>query len=240
MEANVTNGENGNRILASLPPAAMQALQREMKTRTLEQGHVLFEPGAPLDTVYFPHTGMISLLVLTREGGAIETGTVGKEGAVGLHGILGERLSFTRATTQLAGKFSTIPSSRLARLMTEAPDLRMVIQKYTEVLWAETQQTTACNAAHDAAARLARWLLQSADRTGNDNVALTQDYIAQMLGVRRTTVTLLAQALQNEGVIAYSRGQIKILDRAALEARSCECYRVMKRDRLMPAIGITF
>jgi len=235
-----TQADLGNQLLAALPPPALDLLRRDLKDVTLDQGRVLFEPGSPLDTIYFPHTGLISLLVLTRDGGAIETGTVGREGAVGLHGTLGPRMSFTRATAQIPGKFSVIPAARLSRLMDESSPIRALIQKYTEVLWAESQQATACNAAHDAAARLARWLLQSSDRIGSDHISLTQEFLAQMLGVRRTTVTLLAQALQTEGVIAYSRGQIHIVNRPALEARSCECYRVMKRDALMPSIGIRF
>jgi CRP-like cAMP-binding protein len=106
------------------------------------------------------------------------------------------------------------------------------------MLWAEAQQNVACNAIHDGSSRLCRWLLQCADRTGSDQLLLTQEFLAEMLGVRRTTVTLLAQELQKQGILRYSRGRITILDRAALEARSCECYGTVKHDNLLPRIGV--
>lgn len=241
MEARSAQGaKNNNKLLASLPATAVETLQREYKPRNLQQGQVLFEPGALLDTVYFPQTGMISLLILTKEGGAIEASTIGQEGAVGLHGVFGKRTSLTRATVQVPGLFSVIPASRLARFTEESPAVREMIVNYTEVLWAESQQATACNAAHDASSRLCRWLLQSADRIGSDTVPLTQEFIAQMLGVRRTTVTLLAQSMQSKSMISYSRGQIRLLDRPAIEACACECYGVMRRTSLMSTIGVKF
>src|SRR5262249_2725183 len=153
--------------------------------------------------IYFPQTGLISLLVLGRNGGAIETATVGREGAVGLHGGLGRRWAFTRATTQIGGRFSTIPAPRFEQIANGSAAVRDLILRYTEVLLAEAQQIGACNAMHTARARLCRWLLQCADRTGRDELPLIQELLAQMVGVRRTTVGLLAHEMQIKGLISY-------------------------------------
>jgi CRP-like cAMP-binding protein len=205
---------------------------------SLAQGAVIYEAGASVDDIYFPQTGMISLLVITRAGGMIETATVGREGAVGLQRGLGGRRSLTRATTQIGGMFSTIHGSRFAQHVEGSPPLRHLISQYTEVLWAEAQQLAACNAAHGASARLCRWLLQTADRVGSDRLPLTQEYLAQMVGIRRTTVTLLAQALQARGLIRYRRGNIELLDRTSLEECACECYHVIRQDKLPSTIGV--
>jgi CRP-like cAMP-binding protein len=181
-----------NCLLAALPPETLASLDRDLRHVSIAQGAVLFEPGAPLDSIYFPQTGLISLLVLTQTGDAVETATVGREGAVGLHGSFGERFSFTRAVTQIGGRFSIVGASRFAELANGNTVVRNLISRYTEVLWAEAQQIAACNAVHDGVSRLARYLLQSADRIGRDELPLTQETLAQMLGVRRTTVTLLA------------------------------------------------
>jgi len=231
-------GHRENRLLAALPAETFALLGRDLRQVSLAQGASIYEPGAPIDEVYFPQTGLISLLVVTKDGGAIETAIVGREGAVGLHRALGARRSFTRATTQIGGKFSIIRASHFAQIVREDPALRDLIGRYTEVLWAEAQQTAACNAAHDASSRLCRWLLQSADRTASERVPLTQEFLAQMLSLRRTTVTLLAQALQKKGFIKYSRGHIAILDRKGLESAACECYHVTRYDSLPAKIGV--
>jgi CRP-like cAMP-binding protein len=178
------------------------------------------------------------LLVVSKDGRAVETATIGREGAVGLHGALGKRLSFTRATTQVAGRFSVIRASALAHLVQDHAPLRDMITRYIEVLWVEAQQLAACNAVHDASARLCRWLLQTSDRIGNDTLPLTQELIAQMLGVRRTTVTIMAQTLQRKGAIKYMRGRISILDREKLEHCACECYAILQQENLPLKIGV--
>ena len=229
-----------NRLLAALPRDAFAEMSRDLRQISLVQGNSLFEPGAPLDDIYFPHSGMISLMVVTSDGRAVEISTIGREGAVGLHGALGARFSFTRAITQIGGVFSTIAASRFAQLVRAHAPVRDLIARYTEILWAESQQIAACNASHDAPARLCRWLLQTADRTGSDLLPLTQELIAEMLVVRRTTVTLLAQALQRAGAIKYSRGHIEILDREKLRQRACECYSVIQLDNLSLKTGVKF
>src|SRR5262249_4206623 len=155
-----------------------------------------------------------------------------REGAVGLQCGFGPRLSFTRATVQIPGRFSVISAARFEHAVSRSQGLRELILRYTEILWMEAQQNAACNAIHDGSSRLCRWLLQCADPTGSDQLLLTQEFLAEMLGVRRTTVTLLAQELQKRGILRYSRGRITILDRAALEACACECYAALKYDNL--------
>jgi CRP-like cAMP-binding protein len=231
-------GHRDNRLLAALPHELLELMAHDLRQISLAQGHAIYEPGGNIDEIYFPQSGMISLLVVANDGGAIETATVGSEGAVGLHSALGKRVSFTRATIQISGNFSVIRSAAFAQSMKDQGPVRDLIARYTEVLWAEAQQIAACNAAHDVPARLCRWLLQAADRIGSDQVPLTQELIGQMLGVRRTTVTLLAQSLQRRGVIQYARGKITILDRKHLEHCACECYAIMQQEKLPLKIGI--
>jgi CRP-like cAMP-binding protein len=211
-----------------------------LKQIPLVQGQALYEPGETIDQIYFPQSGMISLLVVAKDGDAIETATIGREGAVGLHSALGKRLSFTRATTQISGQFSVIRAAVFAQFAQDHAPVSDLITRYTEVLWVEAQQIAACNAVHETPARLCRWLLQTADRIGSDHLPLTQDLIAQMLGVRRTTVTLMAQSLQRKDVIKYARGRIQILDRAHLEHCACECYAIMQQEKLPLKIGVIF
>jgi CRP-like cAMP-binding protein len=227
-----------NRLLAALPGPTLALLEREMRSISLTPGVKIYEPGEPIDDVYFPQTGLISLLVVTKDGGSIETSIIGREGAIGLHRALGPRRAFTRATVQVGGRFSIVRGARLAEIAEESSALREMIVRYTEVLWAEAQQIAACNATHDAAARLARWLLQVADRIGGDRVPLTQEFLAQMIGVRRTTVTLLAQAMQKEGLLRYSRGRIDLLNRQGLEGRACECYHIIRYQNLPQLLGV--
>jgi CRP-like cAMP-binding protein len=233
-------GHRDNRLLAALPPDTLALLDRDLKQVSLQQGATLLEPGDQVEDVYFPLTGLISLLVVGRNGSALETATVGREGAVGLHRGLGERRSFTRAITQIGGRFSTIRAGRFEQIANGSAPVCDLILRYTEVLLAEAQQMAACNAMHEAKARLCRWLLQCADRTGRAELPLTQEYLAQMLGIRRTTVTLLAQSMQARGLIKYRRGHIVLLDRKGIEERACECYDIMRHEKLAPALGAHF
>jgi CRP-like cAMP-binding protein len=233
-------GRWDNRLLASLPRDTLAFLERGLERVALAQGVVCFEPGDPIDRIYFPASGMISLLIVTGDGATVEATTIGREGAAGLQSALGPRRSFTRATIQISGLFSIIAAVRFEEAAKGCPILRDVVCRYTEMLWAEAQQLAACNAIHDGPSRLCRWLLQCADRIGGDEVPLTQQFLAEMLGVRRTTVTLLAQELQKRGIIKYRRGKIAILDRAALDAAACECYRETRHENLSHKIGARF
>jgi CRP-like cAMP-binding protein len=165
---------SSNRILAALPDDAFRQLQPDLRNIILPQGTVCYDVGASVDQVYFPESGMISLVVTTREGDVVETSSVGREGAVGLQRGFGPRLSFTRAVVQIGGKFCTIPASRFEQAASQSGPLRDLIARYTETVLAESQQNAACNAVHDGASRLCRWLLQCADRTGSSQLPLTQ------------------------------------------------------------------
>ena len=240
MTNGLTAGHQHNRLLAALPRELLELMGSDLRYISLAQGRAIYEPGQPIEEIYFPQSGMISLLVVSKDGGAIETATIGREGAVGLHGAVGKRLSFTRATIQVPGNFSVIRAAAFAQSAKGHAPVRDLIARYTEVLWAEAQQIAACNAVHDAPARLCRWLLQTADRIGSDHIPLTQELIAEMLGVRRTTVTLLAQSLQRRGGIKYARGHIIILDREHLKHCACECYSVMQQEKLPLKLGVQF
>ena len=228
----------GNRLLAALPDDAFILLGPDLRQLTLPQGVVCHGAGDPINQVYFPHTGMISQHITTGDGDMVETSSTGREGAVGLQCGFGPRLSFTRTMVQIPGKFSTISAARFEYAASRSAALRELIVRYTETVWAEAQQNAACNAIHDGSSRLCRWLLQCADRTGSEQLLLTQEFLSEMLGTRRTTVTLLAQELQKRGIVRYSRGRITILDRPGLEASACECYEAMKDKNFSQRMGI--
>jgi CRP-like cAMP-binding protein len=229
-----------NRLLAALPPTDFSLFDSDLRASTFKQGAIVQEAGEPVDQVYFPQTGMISLLVITQEGVGIEAATIGREGAIGLHRGLGKRRSFTRAVIQVSGTISHISADVFERAVERSDAIKDMITHYTEVLWVEAQQIAACNAVHSAEARFARWLLQTQDRIDSDALPLTQEFLSQMLGVRRTTVTLVARALQQAGLIRYRRGQIVILDRAGLEEAACECYQIIQHEILPEIIGVKF
>ena len=201
-----------NQLLAALTPNAFALMRPDLRSVSLKQGHELYDPGDDIDQIYFPQSGLLSLVVVTKDGRFFETSAVGRDGAVGLQAGLGPRRSFTGATVQIAGKFSVIPADRFASIVQDDRTLRDLISRYIEVLWAEAQQIAACNAGHDASARLCRWLLQCADRIGLDLVELTQEFLAQMLGARRTTVTPI-------GKIAAGAGRHQIPTRTYPDSR---------------------
>ena len=217
---------SGNALLAALPQATLAGLQ--FSHLALPQGEVCFDAGDLIDRVFFPTAGLISLVISTEKAELIEAGMIGREGAAGLQSALGQRFSFPRAVVQIPGTFYVVYAEPLRRAVAASEEAKALMQQYIETLWAEAQQIAACNAAHDGATRLARWLLQCADRTGTEQLKLTQEFLGEMLGIRRTRVTLLAQAFQQRGLIRYSRGRITILNRSGLEACACECYRTIK------------
>lgn len=219
-----------NRLLGLLPPQDFSLLAGSCRDVELERGKVLQEIDEEIEFVYLPHGGMISLLVTTRGGESVETATVGSEGAVNLSAGLGSRIALSRAVVQLPGTAAKISAQRFAALAEQSPILRGLIVRYNDAMIAQTQQSVACNALHDVEARLCRWLLLARDRVGGDTLPLTQEFLSQVLGVRRTTVTLVARLLQNAGIIYYRRGLIRIRDAVALEEAACECYHAMRRQ----------
>lgn len=217
-----------NHLLAGLPIAQFNILLRpHLKTTVIPQGTVLLEAGDEFETVYFPHNGMISLLVMLEDGKSIEVATVGREGVVGAMAGLGLYRSLVRVVVQLSMSVSTLSATQYRRATTNSQAIGDLCVQYNEVLLSQARIVAACNAAHGIESRLCRWLLQSADRAESDVVPLTQEFLAEMLGTRRTSVTDAAVKLQDLGAIKYARGVIHILDRSALEGLSCECYQSM-------------
>jgi CRP-like cAMP-binding protein len=216
-----------NKLLAALPRDHFDRLAPYLTSVSLPQGLVLYEAGDEVDQVYFPHYGMLSLLAVLRDGKAIETATVGREGVVGAMAGLGLYKSLVRVVVQMPLAVSKIAATHFRTVAAGSDIIRNLCIRYNEVLLSQARVTAACNALHPIEARFCRWLLQSADRSASDIVPLTQEFLAEMLGVRRTSVTEVASKVQNAGVITYSRGVIKILDRPALARMSCECYETL-------------
>jgi CRP-like cAMP-binding protein len=219
-----------NWLLAALEPSDYALLMPQLRTSYFSQGAVLQEQEAPVAHVYFPMNGMVSLVSVMEDGQVVESAVVGREGAVGAFAGLGPWNAFTRATVQIPAAVAVIPASHFQAAVNRSERIRDLILRYKEALLGQVQQTAACNALHPLEARLARWLVQAFDRTGDArDLPLTQESIAQMLGARRTTVTLIAGKLQEAGLIRYRRGRIIILDKAGLEHLACECYRAIRR-----------
>jgi CRP-like cAMP-binding protein len=220
-----------NRVLSALGAAELALIEPNLTNISYKQGALLQEQGEPIERVYFPQSGMISLVAVMNDGEkSIETATVGHEGVVGAVAGLGPRHAFNRAVVQVGGAMARISAAKLQAAVTKSSPLRDVIARYGEVLLAQIQQGAACNAFHEAEARLARWLLQTSDRIDSPVIPLTQEFLGQMLGVRRTTVTLIAGGLRIRGLIRYRRGKIEIVDRPGLERCACECYETVRKQ----------
>ena len=216
-----------NLLLASLPHDHFERLQPHLVTTSFPQGAVLCETGDEVDHIYFPHQGMLSLLTVMRDGKAIETAAVGREGVVGAMAGLGFSRSLVHVMAHVPTSCSKIAAAHFRNVVAASDPVRNLCFRYNEVLLSQARITAGCNALHSIEARFCRWLLQCADRVGGDTIALTQEFFAEMLGVRRTSVTEVASKAQNAGVITYSRGVIRIVDRPALMRLSCECYETM-------------
>lgn len=226
-----------NRLLASLPPEDFAHLSAQLSPVDVEKGRLLYDPGDPIETVYFPHDAVISLMTLMHSGAAIESVTIGREGAYGLMTALGPRASLSRAIIQVAGSASRISASAFQQCCKRSPALMALVDRHNDALFGHAVHSVACNALHSVEARFCRWLLSCHDRIDSDTVGLTQEFLADMLGVQRTTVTAVAGQLQAKGLIRYRRGVVDILDRAGLEAIACECYGSVRGiyERLLPA-----
>jgi len=216
-----------NKLLAALPRHQFDMLAPHLTSVSLQQAEILAEPGDEFEHVFFPQSGMLSLLAVLRDGKAIETATVGREGVVGAMAGLGLYKSLVRVVVQLPTMVSRVPASQFRKAVAQSDIIRNVCIHYNEVLLSQARVTAACNALHVVEARLCRWLLQSADRAESHTVALTHEFLAEMLGVRRTSVTEVASKIQASGAINYTRGQITILKRSVLEKMSCECYQTL-------------
>jgi CRP-like cAMP-binding protein len=219
-----------NQILLDLPPKEREMLFPKLEFVRLKTHNVLHEPGDTLKSAYFCNTGLISILIVLPDGKSVEVGLVGKEGFIGSPLVAGFRTAPTRAITQIEGSAFRVDGETLMVLLRQCPKLERRLQQFSQVLGMQATQIAACNRLHEVNERLARWLLMSADRTGSDSVPLTQELLAQMLGTRRSSVTVAAGMLQKAGLIAHTRGDVKIIDRPNLEEAACECYAIMHRQ----------
>jgi len=223
-------GETVNRLLAKLPKTDYERLLPGLERIPLIFGDVLYEPGDIIKHVYFPNDSIVSLLSALSERSTLEVGMVGNEGMAGLPIFMGVNVSRTRALVQGAGSAMRMKSATVRHEANRLGALHSLLHRYTHSLLTQVSQSVACNHFHSVDARLARWLLMTSDRLGVDNFRLTQDFMSNMLGVRREGVNKAAGMLQTRQLIRYSRGMITILDRPRLEAHSCECYRIVRAE----------
>jgi CRP-like cAMP-binding protein len=206
----------------------MIAVQPHLTLREIQLGQVVAEMHGVLDRAYFPHSGIISLVVGTSDGALVETAMVGRDGVLGASSALDGNVSLNKAIVQMSGMTSVMSAEKVLELAKAYDTFRSILIRHDQVLFAQAQQAAACNASHTVEARLCRWLLRMRDLAGDSDIPLTQEFLGQMLGVRRTSVSLVAGTLQQAGLIKYSRGHIRILDVEGIREASCECYETVK------------
>jgi CRP-like cAMP-binding protein len=216
-----------NKILLAIPHSEYITIQPCLERFHFHQQSVLHEPTQRLEFAYFPNSGLISLLVTTEDGKAVEAGMVGSEGVAGVASAVGLTISPLRHVVQIPGTGSRIKVGALQSRLKSAPQLQLVLSRYAVLQGMQVAQTAACNRLHEVGERLARWLLMAADRVESNSLPVTHDFLATSLGTDRPSVSLAAKALQKKRIIQYRRGAIQILNRKRLEASSCECYRVI-------------
>ena len=224
-----------NHLLAALPAAESERLYPQLELVLLPLGEVLYESGARVQCVYFPIDSIVSLLRVLSGGASAEIAVVGNEGIIGIALFMGGETMPNRAVVQSEGHAYRLRGHLLKEEFSRAGELQHLLLRYTQALLTQTSQTAVCNRRHLVDQQLCRWLLLSLDRVSSNKLTMTQELIANMLGVRREGVTEAAGELQRAGLIRYSRGQITVIDRPRLEARACECYQVVKTeyDRLL-------
>ena len=231
-----TNDPTSNQLLAALPVEAIERWRHHLELVEFHLGQVLYESGSTQSHVYFPSTAIVSLLYVTENGQSAEIAMVGNEGVVGIALFMGGETTPNRAVVQSAGLGYRLTAQAIkSEFSGSAPVLHLLL-RYTQALITQMAQTAACNRHHSVDQQLCRWLLLSLDRLQGNELTMTQELIANMLGVRREGVTEAALKLQRAGLISYSRGQVKVLNRPGLELRTCECYAVVKAEyaRLLP------
>ena len=226
-----------NQILDALDPDEFERLLPATSPISFELKHLLLEPGKDIDVIYFPRSAVVSLLTTMDDGSAVEVATIGNEGIVGVPVFLGAQAMGARDYYQVQVPGLVVAMEAGAFLKSTGRDpLRGLVQRYAQALFSQVTQQVACNGLHSVTERCSRWMLLTHDRVGSNEFPLTQEFLAQMLGVRRASVTVAAGVLQNAGFIRYLRGWVTIVDREGLENASCECYRIIRTefDRLLP------
>lgn len=228
MAEDVTARAAENRLLASIPPDEVARLLARASIVRLDFRSVLVKRGDTTRHVFFPLSGLYSLLAPATDGDTVEVGTIGREGLIGIAVHLGADAAYTTAIAQVPGEAIQIDADVYRSEVTRCETVTSVVSRYVHALYVQTVQWVACNRLHSLEERFARWLLSSADILGSESIPLTHDFLAKMLGVRRPSVTLAAGALQRAGLIDPSRGMLRIVNREGLEAISCDCYRLVR------------
>jgi CRP-like cAMP-binding protein len=219
-----------NHILASLPPGDYRRIASKIESFAFRRGVAIHEADGRISHVYFPRTGVASIVTRMSEGGTIEVATIGNEGVVGLSAYLGNGRSSMEVFVQIPGEAVRMSSEAFLQEIRAGTALRGILRRYAQALITQIGQSAACNRVHPIAERCARWLLMSHDRVSGDEFSLTQEFLAEMLGVRRASVTQVAGILKRRGLIDYRRGMIRIVGRKGLEKAACECYRVIRSE----------
>jgi CRP-like cAMP-binding protein len=218
-----------NRLLAALRPRDYALLEPHLQIVAIGEGEFLHLPGDEIEQVYFLHRGIVSLMAISGDGGAIATASVGSEGAIGTIAGTGFVRAFTRAMVQAPGVASQIAVSHFRRAVSKSEAINDLLTRYHMALMCQVQQTSLCNSVHDATSRLSRLLLVLSEQGKDDTISFSQERLAEMLGLRRSSVTLAAQTLRSRRFISYRRGRIEIVNRKGLKAAACECYEVVSR-----------
>jgi CRP-like cAMP-binding protein len=219
-----------NRLLHQLSPNELSRLEPLFSEVRLETGTILHHPGNPIEHVYFPTSGLVSMLAIMETGQAIETAVIGREGVVGATIASEGSQSFAQAMVQIEGSALRLGAAPFTKMFEASKEFKSLVNRFQSVVVLQAHQSAACHAFHSIEARLCRWLLQAADTVESNTVRLTQEFLSHMLGCQRTSVTLTAHALQKSGLIRYTRGKIEILDRTAISECACECYGVLQRE----------
>ena len=228
-----------NHLLEALSATELGNLRRHLEPVEMALGGVVYESEGPLTHVYFPTDSIVSLLYVLEDGSSAEIAVVGNDGLVGVSLFMGGETTPSRAVVQSAGSAFRLPGAIMKREFSRGGTMQHLLLRYSQALLTQMAQTAVCNRHHSVDQQLCRWLLLSIDRLPNSEIAMTQELIASMLGVRREGVTEAALSLQRDGLIRYQRGRITVLDRAGLEQRTCECYEVVRREtgRLLPFVA---
>jgi len=221
-------GLRQNQLLGALEPASRKRIESHLEPIKLKLGAVVCEAGGLLEHAYFPEGSVLSLLTVLQNGSAIETANIGREGAFGLFAAMYSRVSFNRCIVQLEGRMARCPIELLQSEFRNSEHVRDLFVSYSETLLSQVQQTVACNAMHTTEERMCRWLLMMHDRAEGESLTYTHEFLANILGANRKSVTLAAQSMQNAGLISYRRGTIQVLNRKGLEKASCECYAIVR------------
>jgi CRP-like cAMP-binding protein len=238
LPANDEDAKRSNRLLGALPDSDFERLKGQLRTRNGEQKYILAESGDPIDEVYFPVDAVVSVLTRMDDGASVEIATIGNEGLVGVMAAWGADTMNPKeyATVQVPGTVVSMDADSFREEIRRQGPLASLVDRYTQAFFTQVSQQVACNGLHSVEQRCARWLLLTRDRVGTDEFPMTHEFLSQMLGVRRATVTVTAGILQKAGFVQFSRGRVAVVDGEGLENAACECYAVTREvyDRLLP------